>query len=77
MIVARVFSTFTLSDINILNGVLLIIRKDTPVNFIGTKDSELMDRINEIHLEDPLSEHDLYNMDCKANIKLTATSDSG
>ena len=68
VIAARVSSTFTLSDINMMNGVLLIIRKDTPVNFIDTTVSELMDRINEMHLEDLLSEHDLYNMDRKANV---------
>ena len=68
VIAARVSSTFAVSDINMMNGLLLIIRKDTPVNFIGTTVSELMDRINEMHLEDPLSEHDLYNIDRKANI---------
>ena len=56
-----------------MNGVLLIIRKDTPVNFIGTTVSEFMDRINEMHLEDPLSKNDLYIMDRKANIFLANT----
>ena len=56
---------------------LLIIRKDTPVNFIGTTVSELMDRINEMHLEDPLSEHDLYNIDRKANIGFRPIPDIG
>ena len=60
-----------------MNGLLLIIRKDTPVNFIGTTVSELMDRINEMHLEDPLSEHDLYNMDRKANIGFGPIPDIG
>ena len=60
-----------------MNGVLLIICKDTPVNFIGTTVSELMDRINETHLEDPLSEHNLYNMDRKANIDFWPIPDSG
>ena len=35
VIAARVSSTFTLSDINMMNGVLLIIGKDTPVSSIG------------------------------------------
>ena len=60
-----------------MNGLLLIIRKDTPVNFIGTTVSELMDRINEMHLEDPLSEHDLYNIDRKANISFGPIPDIG
>ena len=49
----------------------------TPVNFIGTTVSELMDRINEMHLEDPLSEHDLYNIDRKANIGFGPIPDIG
>ena len=36
-----------------------------------------MDRINEMHLEDPLSEHDLYNMDGKANISHGSIQDIG
>ena len=39
--------------------------------------SELMDRINEMHLEDPPSEHDLYNMDGKANISHGSIPDIG
>ena len=35
VIAARVSSTFAVSDINMMNGVLLIIRKDTPVSLIG------------------------------------------
>ena len=31
--------------------------------------SELMDRINEMHLEDPPSEHDLYNMGWRGPIE--------
>ena len=77
VIAARVSSTFAVSDINMMNGLLLIIRKDTPVNFIGTTVSELMDRINEMHLEDPLSEHDLYNIDRKANISFGPIPDIG
>lgn len=77
VIAARVSSTFAVSDINMMNGLLLIIRKDTPVNFIGTTVSELMDRINEMHLEDPLSEHDLYNIDRKANIGFGPIPDIG
>ena len=77
VIATRVSSTFAVSDINMMNGLLLIIRKDTPVNFIGTTVSELMDRINEMHLEDPLSEHDLYNMDRKANIGFGPIPDIG
>ena len=77
VIAARVSSTFAVSDINMMNGLLLIIREDTPVNFIGTTVSELMDRINEIHLEDSLSEHDLYNMDRKANISVGPNPDIG
>ena len=77
VIAARVSSTFAVSDINMMNGLLLIIRKDTPVNFIGTTVSELMDRINEMHLEDPLSEHDLYNIDRKANIGIGPIPDIG
>jgi len=77
VIAARVSSTFAVSDINMMNGLLLIIRKDTPVNFIGTTVSELMDRINEMHLEDPLSEHDLYNIDRKANIDFGPIPDIG
>ena len=77
VIAARVSSTFAVSDINMMNGLLLIIRKDTPVNFIGTTVSELMDQINEMHLEDPLSEHDLYNIDRKANISVGPNPDIG
>ena len=77
VIAARVSSTFAVSDINMMNGLLLIIQKDTPVNFIGTTVSELMDRINEMHLEDPLSEHDLYIMDRKASINVGPIPDIG
>ena len=77
VIAARVSSTFAVSDINMMNGLLLIIRKDTPVNFIGTTVSELVDRINEMHLEDPLSEHDLYNIDRNANIGFGPIPDIG
>ena len=77
MIAARVSSTFAVSDINMMNGLLLIIQKDTTENFIGTMVSELMDRINEIHSGDPLSEHDLYNMDRKANISVGPNPDIG
>ena len=55
----------------------MIIRKDTPKNFIGTTLYELMDRINEMHLEDPPSEHDFYNMDRKANISSGPIPDIG
>ena len=36
-----------------------------------------MDRINEMHLEDPSSEHDLYNTDGKANISNWSIPDIG
>ena len=35
VIAVRESSTFTLSNINTMSGVLLIIRKDTPVSLMG------------------------------------------